>query len=630
MLRRALPRLLRLRTSAQCRGKPLFHSLVRLDAAVYDREYTKLLYTRLAADSNYQYLDPDLTAEPDPAATDPRASRLIQCLQVSEENSQTLQAIEDEALQSFKEWARSAQLRVGFVLHLTTQLESKEYLNKLIQHMTAGNLRDLAPHDVVTLLLLIYFRRDFTVEEISEYLDPDELQVIFATNIEGLRLNSAEVCAGCLGLKKIQKLKVQQKILRSSLYSAFDIADQDLKFKDFYMMTILTTLSKDGLVYNDSQHQITKALKLFLRDCDSVSPKTAVKMMTFGINSGYELTALTERVCHSVVKSTDQLSISDLCAIANFFSRSADVNSELLYSIKGKISNCLDSATSVANIADILKCLSYLCICEVYRLEAIQPVLQAFATVSPSDVQPNRMADLAEQLVRSLAVGHENADQIIADLNSLKTQPRLVQTLCRIPAFLCFNLRLDNVELDHGMSMDTAAAILALFQKKLPLQLHAPQMGQMDRLEKRSRQLVYCYRAMCKIMGRLEYVGVSRLLPQFTEPDIVFGNIGGIPVTIPDYLTDASILRPKRAPVGDWWVLIMANKKNLNLDDEIVGLDQIKVRQLTRLGFNPIVVPSSTITSPESIVNTLIRVLRLANVSLPNLDEGYMENNKKF
>jgi hypothetical protein len=39
------------------------------------------------------------------------------------------------------------------------------------------NLNNLAPHELITLLLLIYFRRETTLEEISGLLDLEELQV---------------------------------------------------------------------------------------------------------------------------------------------------------------------------------------------------------------------------------------------------------------------------------------------------------------------------------------------------------------------------------------------------------------------------------------------------------------------
>ena len=56
----------------------------------------------------------------------------------------------------------------------------------------------------------------------------------------------------------------------------------------------------------------------------------------------------------------------------------------------------------------------------------------------------------------------------------------------------------------------------------------------------------------------------------------------------------------------------------------------VQVRQLRRLGFTPVVIPYSSLGSPEDCTRALIDILRLNSVSLPNLDDGYLEKTKKF
>ncbi len=51
------------------------------------------------------------------------------------------------------------------------------YTVVLTLHLLTENLNNLAPHELITLLLLIYFRRETTLEEISGLLDLEELQV---------------------------------------------------------------------------------------------------------------------------------------------------------------------------------------------------------------------------------------------------------------------------------------------------------------------------------------------------------------------------------------------------------------------------------------------------------------------
>ena len=62
--------------------------------------------------------------------------------------------------------------------------------------------------------------------------------------------------------------------------------------------------------------------------------------------------------------------------------------------------------------------------------------------------------------------------------------------------------------------------------KPLPMELLVPQMNT-TKLDTRWRQIINCKKALVRFMGTDEYVGVTRVLPHFSEPDLVFGNIGG-------------------------------------------------------------------------------------------------------
>jgi hypothetical protein len=55
-----------------------------------------------------------------------------------------------------------------------------------------------------------------------------------------------------------------------------------------------------------------------------------------------------------------------------------------------------------------------------------------------------------------------------------------------------------------------------------------------------------------------------------------------------------------------------------------------EVRQLQRLGYTPLVIPYSGLTSPENCQKALVEILQLNKVRLPNLDDGWLEANKKY
>ena len=271
---------------------------------------------------------------------------------------------------------------------------------------------------------------------------------------------------------------------------------------------------------------------------------TAIKMMTYGINNGLENQELTDKVCNRVISSIDQLNCKDMLGLTYFFSKSNYYNLKLLLLLKGEISRLFDTATSIEEIVDVLNSLSHLAINDVYRMEVITPFIQAINDIKLNEVKHSNLSTMGKEMIKNIAEKHPHKDALLGDLSSIDQNIKLSSSLVRIPAFLTFNLRLDQVELDLELNMDLAASILSLFHKKIPLQIQTPQMSS-DKLENRSKLLVNCYRGAVKILGSPRFVGVGRILPHFHDPDIIFGNIGGTPVSIPEYLTDLSILRPK-------------------------------------------------------------------------------------
>ena len=47
-------------------------------------------------------------------------------------------------------------------------------------------------------------------------------------------------------------------------------------------------------------------------------------------------------------------------------------------------------------------------------------------------------------------------------------------------------------------------------------------------------------------------------------------------------------------------------------------------------GYTPIVIPFSVQTNMKTILQSVAKLMRAENVSLPNLDDGYRENKRKF
>jgi hypothetical protein len=57
------------------------------------------------------------------------------------------------------------------------------------------------------------------------------LQAAFARRIQSKELRLDEICAGCLGLKKIKDFSIQSQLLRTSLYQILGVQESDIELK---------------------------------------------------------------------------------------------------------------------------------------------------------------------------------------------------------------------------------------------------------------------------------------------------------------------------------------------------------------------------------------------------------------
>ena len=118
--------------------------------------------------------------------------------------------------------------------------------SQVIKHLGSGNLYDASPHDLTALMLLIYFKRDLSVEDVSEFMDVETLMTVLSQHLKNGKMSRSrsqiydasdeilllvirdEVTACCLGLKRLQGLVVNQAFLRKELYRQLEVKDFDM------------------------------------------------------------------------------------------------------------------------------------------------------------------------------------------------------------------------------------------------------------------------------------------------------------------------------------------------------------------------------------------------------------------
>ena len=62
----------------------------------------------------------------------------------------------------------------------------------MIKHLGSGNLYDASPHDLTALMLLIYFKRDLSVEDVSEFMDVETLMTVLSQHLRNGKMSRSE------------------------------------------------------------------------------------------------------------------------------------------------------------------------------------------------------------------------------------------------------------------------------------------------------------------------------------------------------------------------------------------------------------------------------------------------------
>jgi len=602
-------------------------------------DYINALYNKLSAKDPYQFLDQNIENNEvlevdEKISSSPEFKEFMNIIaksDISDGSSSELSEIQKVFSDKFQEWTRVSQLRVGFLMHLDKRINSDEYLTKVIQHMSKGNLFDAVPHELTALLLLIYFKRDLTLEDLSEHLDLSTLQTALAIKIKQNKMNEYEVCAACLGLKRIADFKVTCPQLRKVLYNLLSnfVAKKD-GLNDLFVMTLMTTLSKGNLVFMDDASVVKSMLSNLQQQVPHLQMDTAVKTMTFPLTLGFSNKVIEEIVFEKVKDNMHGMETSDMVQLCNYIAKQpTEVPST--NDVFNYLENKLDNLKSIDELMDLIECFHYLSHISIYS-KKFNDILFSSMNSLPDDLFTNETDfssathAMASCLMKSLGIEDVPVEKEKSDDRMLKQ--KTIHIFTRIPAFISACYKIETGLKDNLIESSRADLISKSQHKRLPMELYVPQMKTKN-VDHRSKQLIKCFRALVRFMGSEHYVGVTRILPHFTEADLVFGNIGGNCLTIPSYLTDTEFVGHRRAPPGDWWVLVVGTRKSHDLDGNVIGQEAAKLRQLEKLGYTPIVIPF-VFLGHNTVYKSLASLLKTENVSLPNLDDGMIERTRKF
>ena len=363
----------------------------------------------------------------------------------------------------------------------------------------------------------------------SGFADLDELQNCLALKMMNNLLTPEEICAICLGLKKIKDFKVNNNYLRVALYKqlrAFRAKSDPLD--DFFVITLMTTLSKGNLVFSDKPDLVADMLNAMELQLDHLGLNTAVKLLTFSVSLGFSNRKIEEHVFRCVRESVP-LEPSDLVQLCSYASKHSSKDHPL-QELLSSLDEQLDRIRDRDHLLEILRCYHDLSHQSVFSEKFNRIIFQEINAI-PSEMfsKGSNVGTLAETIAAKLLERLGVSADTEGDSSIGRTDSKSVALLTRIPAFISSSSHLERTSESSDQSLLDPVKTHFLCRshhRDLPMQVFVPQMD-IGSLDKRSRQIVMCHRALVKFMGTESYVGLSRILPHFTEPDLVFGNIGG-------------------------------------------------------------------------------------------------------
>ena len=342
-------------------------------------------------------------------------------------------------------------------------------------------------------------------------------------------LTPEEICAICLGLKKIKDFKVSNNYLRVALYKQLRVfrAKSD-PLDDFFVITLMTTLSKGNLVFKDKPDLVADMLAAMELQLEHLGLSTAVKLLTFPVTLGFSHRKIEEHVFRCVRESAP-LEPSDMVQLCSYVAKHSSQDHPV-QELLSTLDSHLDRIRDREHLLEILRCYHDLSHQSVFSHKFNRIIFQEINSIqSEMFSKGSNIETLSETIAAKLLERLGVPPEIQRESSLGRTDSKTAALLTRIPAFISSSCRLEGTASSSDQTLLDPAKTHFLCRshhRDFPMQVFVPMM-ETGSLDKRSSQIVRCHRALVRFMGTDGYVGLTRILPHFTEPDLVFGNIGG-------------------------------------------------------------------------------------------------------
>ena len=530
--------------------------------------------------------------------------------------------LETRCIDLFNEWVGKSKLGLGYLFFLTKQKNEwgDEFITKVVRHMSP-RIGELNVEEVVMLLLMMFFRRTpWNEEEIYEVLDPTLLQKKLTAMIESTKgVSDAELCAICLGLRRITDFNANIDKFRDSLYMRMRVIGDTLSSEKALTMESshinamnmaviqISVLLQQGyhMGARDPAKNILKMLKCYedaviAYDENGVSKESshgrflmesraASKIMMFASSKGgLHNKEVTSRVIERLMlgKHIRHLSLRDMVSFLKFLGQVkefgtysetsefqiSDVAKSVLCEIRDMTNESdNDLFFGLKDVMLILQSWLYLSSFDQFDIVNIRRVMDAVKELPQDLFEQNSSLDLKEQ---NVALGKILSEACYKALYPMSYTAYIQQDVSKreiLSPIECEQFtrlisamdRTIKIYLDRDVAKELLLndekikPMILLNQSKVPAIFYKKTKLPATINLTRRQQLVHAvYKGLLAGLEHESYLKIVHILPHFQEPDIVFGHIAGNIITYPSSMSEMPDYEVKPAPeIGEWTVI---------------------------------------------------------------------------
>ena len=301
------------------------------------------------------------------------------------------------------------------------------------------------------------------------------LQLEFSNLITNEKLSQEEICAACLGLKKISGFKVSNKYLRLSLYKVLQnfVARGD-PMDDFFLVTVMKTLSRGNMIFQDDIDLVTSMLERMTSKLPLLNMYTVVKLLTFPLTLGFSVKEIEDFVFS--VQKLEPLEAWKLMQICRYISRMPPRSEEDRFPVTDLVrllEDKLDNIRDLDELMNVTECFHFLAQIEVFSPKFNKLIFSEINAL-PKELFDHKKPDMtviAHKVSKAVASKlniHEERDKK-QDRNPQKT----TSMFTRLPAFIstCYSLDVEAREAGAELEVGRAHAISRSYHTPLPKQV---------------------------------------------------------------------------------------------------------------------------------------------------------------